>query len=59
MMDYINKISFPVLDISINEWNLENVSEIIFYDIYFSNKSYDLFEELRLNHKIIDSKGIT
>lgn len=56
-MDYINKISFPVLDISINEWNLENINEIIFYDIYFRNKSYDLFEKLRLNHTIIDSNG--
>ncbi|MFQ6603196.1 hypothetical protein [Flavobacterium sp. C3NV] len=57
MKDHINKIIFPVLDISINEWNLENVSEIIFYDVYFCNKSYDLFEKLRLSHKIIDSKG--
>ncbi|TPG32645.1 hypothetical protein [Flavobacterium pectinovorum] len=56
-MKNINKISFPVLDISINEWNIENISEIIFYDIYFHNKSYELFEELRLNHKVIDSKG--
>ncbi|MBS7256140.1 hypothetical protein [Flavobacterium branchiicola] len=57
MKDCINKISFPVLDISINELNVENVSEIIFYDIYYRNKSYDLFEKLRLNHKVIDSKG--
>ncbi len=57
MNDYINKISFPVLDISVDEWNVENVSEIIFYDIYFRNKSYDLFEKLRLNHKIVDSSG--
>ncbi|WP_409417852.1 hypothetical protein [Flavobacterium sp. PS2] len=57
MKNYINKIDFPVLDISINEWNNENISEIIFYDIYFTNKSYELFKELRLNHKIIDSKG--
>ncbi len=53
----MNKINFPVLDISINEWNLQNVSEIIFYDIYFYSNSYDLFEKLRLNHKIVDSKG--
>ncbi|SEP30221.1 hypothetical protein SAMN05444671_3085 [Flavobacterium sp. CF108] len=57
MKDCINKISFPVLDISINNWNDENISEIIFYDIYFRNKSYDLFESLRLNHKVIDSNG--
>ncbi|MEN2412935.1 hypothetical protein [Flavobacterium mesophilum] len=56
-MDYINKINFPVLDISINEWNLENVSEIIFDDIYFYSNSYDLFERFRLNHKIVDAKG--
>ncbi|MTH16055.1 hypothetical protein [Flavobacterium sp. LC2016-01] len=53
----MNKINFPVLNISINELNLENVSEIIFYDIYFYSNSYDLFEKLRLNHKIVDSKG--
>lgn len=57
MKDYINKISFPVLHISIDEWNVENISEIIFYDIYFRNKSYDLFEKLRLNHKVVDSRG--
>jgi len=57
MKDYINKISFPVLDISIDEWNVENISEIIFYDIYFCNKSYDLFKSLRLNHKVVDSRG--
>lgn len=58
MTERINKIEFPVLDISIKEWNIENISEIIFYDIYFHNNSYELFEKLRLNHKVVDSKGI-
>ncbi len=57
MKERINKIEFPVLDISIREWNIENISEIIFYDIYFHNDSYELFEKLRLNHKVVDSNG--
>ncbi len=46
MKQRINKIEFPVLDISIREWNIANISQIIFYDIYFHNDSYELFEKL-------------
>ena len=51
------KIEFPVLDISFDEWNLKNISDIIFYDRFFYSNSYKIFSEMRLNHKIVDSEG--
>ena len=51
------KIEFPVLDISFDEWNLKNISDIMFYDRFFYSNSCKIFSEMRLNHKIVDSKG--
>ena len=56
MMDCI-KISFPVIDISIDNWNSENINEILLFDEYFYNKSNQVFEIYRMNHTIVDSKG--
>ncbi|WP_445457004.1 hypothetical protein [Flavobacterium sp. HNIBRBA15423] len=57
MKEYINKIQFPVLDISISDWNGEIINEIIFYDLYFYNSSNTIFKNLRYNHEIVDCKG--
>lgn len=56
MMDCI-KISFPVIDISIDNWNSEDINEILLFDEYFYNKSNKVFEIYRMNHTIVDSKG--
>lgn len=56
MMD-CTKISFPVIDISIDNWNSEDINEVLLFDEYFYNKSNQAFEIYRMNHTIVDSKG--
>lgn len=56
MMD-CTKISFPVIDISIDNWNSEDINEVLLFNEYFYNKSNQVFEIYRMNHTIVDSKG--
>ena len=57
MMEYINKIMFPAIDLSVVDWNGEIINEIIYFDEFFYSSSEKDFNELRLNHKIVDSNG--
>ena len=56
MMDCI-KISFPAIDISIDNWNSEDINEVLLFDEYFYNKSNKVFNIYRKDHIIVDSKG--
>jgi hypothetical protein len=50
-------IEFPAIDISVDNWNSEIIVEVFLYDGFFYSKSNKLFNELQLNHKIVDSIG--
>jgi len=55
-MDYIS-ISFPAIDISIDNWNSEDINEVLLFDEFFYNKSNKVFDIYCMNHIIVDSKG--
>lgn len=56
MMD-CTKISFPAIDISIDNWNSEDINEVLLFDEYFYNKSNKAFDIYCKDHVIVDSKG--
>lgn len=51
------KIEFPAVDISVTNWRGEIINEVFLYDEYFYNRSDSIFQELQMNHKIVDSNG--
>ncbi len=57
-MDYI-KIKFPTLNLTIKNWNSEDINEVLLFDEYFYNKSNNIFDKYCKNHIIVDSDGNT
>ncbi len=51
------EIKFPAIDVTIENWNSEDINEVILFDTYFYNKSDKVFHIYRMNHTIIDSDG--
>jgi len=51
------KIEFPAVDISVTSWIGEIINEVLLYNEYFYNRSNSIFQEFRMNHKVVDSNG--
>ncbi len=47
----------PMMDLSIDDWNSEDINELISFDIYFHSNSLKLFKQQLQNHLIIDKNG--
>lgn len=58
MMDYINKkIKFPAISLSIDDWNSEDINEVLFHNDYCYTNNKENIKKYLLNHKILDSNG--
>ena len=56
MMDYIEKIKFPVINLDINDWNGEIINDVILEgNFYFGNKRH--FDLYYLGHQVVDKEG--
>ncbi|MCK6606874.1 MAG: hypothetical protein L6Q46_01065 [Flavobacterium sp.] len=58
MMEPINKIKFPLLDLTIDNWSkIKDVSEILFDDEFIYSSSNSNFKLFLLNHLLVDDNG--
>ena len=59
MNKFIDEIAFPSLDLTIEDWHGEMINEILLYNKFLYSSSEKDFNEICLNHILVDVKGNT
>ena len=58
MMESIDSIKFPLLDLTIDDWSkIVDVSEILFHDVFIYSSSDANFKQYLYNHLLVDDRG--